>query len=283
MIIPPTKGEPKVSIAEANVRQNLHEVVGKAWDAFGRAGNLPSRVSPAVPILFFGDLRAYCASVTRILTVGKNPSKEEFPEKSRFLRFRLAENVAADEPDAYLDALCAYFRADSQPYRRWFNSYEPFLNAVGASYYGAKHSTALHTDICSIVATDPTWRRLDPSQRRALERDGVPLWHDLLNVLKPQVVVISVAKGHLDKIKFRPLSDWETVHIFDRTKDGSRRQTPVKVQGRRYEISGEPSLFVFVRAAEMPMGLLGDRQKHESGTVVCHLLCSGSSPGVEIP
>ncbi len=261
-----------MSIPEANVRKNLHDVVGKAWDAFERTGNLSSRVSPAMPILFFGDLRAYCASVTRILTVGKNPSKEEFPEKSRFLRFPLAENVAAHEPDAYLDALCAYFQADSQPYRRWFNSYEPFLNAVGASYYGSQPSTALHTDICSTVATDPTWRRLDQSHRRALEQDGIPLWHDLLNVLKPQVVVVSVAKEHLERIKFRPLSNWENVHIFDRTKDCSRRQTPVKLQGRRYEISGEPSLFVFVRAAETPMGLLGDRQKREAGTVVRALL-----------
>ncbi len=271
-----------MSIAEANVRKNLHEVVGKAWDAFERAGNLSSRVYPSVPILFFGDLPAYYGSVTRILTVGKNPSKEEFPERSRFLRFPLAENVTAHEPDAYLDALCAYFQAYSQPYRRWFNSYEPFLNAVGASYYGSEPSTALHTDICSPVATDPTWGPLHETDKCNLGQDGVPLWHDLLNVLKPQLVVVSVAKEYLERIKFRPLSNWENVHIFDRKKDGSRRQTPVKVQGRRYEVSAEPSLFVFVTASQTPMGLLDDGQKREAGTKVRDLMCSGFSPSVQM-
>ena len=212
-------------------------MVGKAWDAFGRAGNLPSRVSPAVPILFFGDLGAYCASVTRILTVGKNPSKEEFPKKSRFLRFPLAENVAADEPDVYLDALCAYFRAGSQPYRRWFGAYEPFLNAVGASYYGSQPSTALHTDICSPVATDPTWRRLDPTDQCTLEQDGVPIWHDLLNALKPQLVVISVAKEHLEKVKLQPLSDWKNVHVFDQKE--RRFASPRPHQSKGTSVPGQ--------------------------------------------
>ena len=177
--------------------------------------------------------------------------------------------------------LCAYFQADSQPYRRWFNSYEPFLNAVGASYYGSQPSTALHTDICSTVATDPTWGPLHETDKCNLGQDGVPLWHDLLNVLKPQLVVVSVAKEHLERIKFRPLSNWENVHVFDRKKDGSRRQTPVKVQGRRYEVSGEPSLFVFVTASRTPMPL-DDGQKREAGTKVRDLMGSGFSPSVQM-
>ena len=264
-----------MTITDADVRENLNEVVEKAWSAFKRVGTLSSCVVPAVPILFFGDLQAYCTSETHVLTVGKNPSLEEFPADSPFRRFPLAENITADASDVYLDALSAYFRTDSCPYRDWFNAYEPFLNGMEASYYSGQRSTALHTDICSPVATNPTWRGLDPDHQRALEQGGVPIWHDLLNVLKPQVVVISVAGKHLKKIQFRTLSDWVDVHVFERTKDDLPRVTPFKVQARWHEVNGEPSLFVFGQAAEKPFGLLGDRQKREAGVIVQEVFCSG--------
>ena len=261
---------------DVHERDSLNEVVGKAWSAFERASTLPSRVVPAVPILFFGNLHAYRASATRVLTVGLNPSRKEFPADSPFQRFPLAENITAKEPDVYLEALSAYFRADSCPYRDWFNSYEPFLNGMETSYYCGESSTALHTDICSPVATDPTWNYIDPDVQKSLEQDGVPLWHDLLNVLAPQVVVISVAKDRLKQIQFHALSDWVDVHVFEQTKDGLPRKTPFKVMTRGHEISGEQSLFVFGKAAEKPLGLLGDRQKREAGVIVKEFLRSGS-------
>ena len=202
----------------------------------------------------------------RVLTVGLNPSLQEFPKDSPFRRFPLAENVTADQPGVYLGALCAYFRTDACPYSRWFGAYEPLLNGLQTSYYGGQPSTALHTDICSPVATDPTWRRLGRDARRALEHDGVPLWHDLLNVLNPQVVAISVAGRHLQQVAFRPLSNWMDAHAFDETGDGVPRAQPVQVWTRWYEVGGESSLFVFMRAAQTPLGFLGDRQKREAGS-----------------
>ena len=47
--------------------------------SFEVAASLESRVSPAIPILFFGDLDAYAKSQQRVLTVGLNPSRIEFP------------------------------------------------------------------------------------------------------------------------------------------------------------------------------------------------------------
>ena len=263
-------------IADVDERENLDAVVATAWSAFRRAGVLPPRVVPSVPILFFGDLDAYCASPTRVLTVGLNPSLHEFPKGSPFLRFPFAENITADQPQVYLDALCTYFRAESCPYSSWFGAYESLLNGLQASYYaGQQPSTALHTDIGSPVATDPTWRRLDRDARRALEKDGVPLWHDLLKVLKPQAVVISVAESYLQQVEFRPLSDWEVAHVFNQTSDGVPRTQPIKVWTRWHDVGGESSLFVFVRAAQTPLGLLGDCQKREAGVVVAKLLRSG--------
>ena len=260
--------------ADVSDRENLNEVVVKAWSAFNRAGALASRVDPAVPISFFGDLHAYRASETRVLTVGLNPSLQEFPKERPFLRFPLAENITADEPDVYLDALSAYFHTDSCPYRNWFNAYEPFLNGMETSYYGEQPSTALHTDICSPVATDPTWSSLARDYKQALEQDGVPLWHNLLNVLKPQVVAISVAEHHLKKIQFRALSAWVDVHSVEIKGDGSPRKPPYKIKARWHEVNSEPSLFVFGPGMCKPMGIITDRQKREAGFTVKELVRS---------
>ena len=242
---------------------SLDEAVEEAWRAFGRAGTLPSRVSPAVPILFFGDLGAYCASRLRVLTVGLNPSLREFPADSPFRRFPLAAGVTAGEPDRYLDALSAYFCTD--PYRRWFSAFESLLNGLGSSYYGGHPSTALHTDICSPVATDPTWTGLDEEARAALEADGGPLWRTLLEALRPHVVALSVAKHRLSGIEFEALTEWETVHVFERTGSGAPRKLPVEICARWYEVGGERSLFVFGPAAQTPFGRLGAVQKREAG------------------
>ena len=246
-------------------RTSLDEVVDGAWRTFENAGVLESRVSPAVPILFFGDLDAYCSSSRRILTVGLNPSLQEFPKGSPYRRFPLAEDTVSAKPDSYLDALSAYFRVD--PYRDWFSAFEPMLNGLVASYYDGRASTVLHTDICSPVATDPTWSYLGPEDREALETDGGPLWHSLLETLRPQIVLLSVARRHLSRIEFKPLCEWKVVHVFERTKDGQQRKRPIQMSAQWREIGGDPSLLVFVPAAQKPLGLLGDLQKREAGAI----------------
>ena len=187
-------------------RQCLSPSVALAWRAFDRASGLSSRVIPAAPILFFGDVDAYLASPLRVLTVGLNPSLHEFPVSEAFRRFPMAGDSRGRQPGTYLDAMSAYFRVD--PYRSWFAAFEPLLTGAGSSYYEGKGtSTALHTDICSPVATDPTWSRLSQTERAALEGDGGPLWHTLLKVLRPHIVILSVARKHLERIEFVPKSD----------------------------------------------------------------------------
>ncbi|MCY4340384.1 MAG: hypothetical protein OXE48_03320 [Gammaproteobacteria bacterium] len=241
--------------------QFLSEPVSLAWEAFDRAANLPCRVTPAMPILFFGDLEAYRASQLRVLTVGLNPSLHEFPTDEPFRRFPLAEGNR--EPRRYLDALSGYFGA--RPYRSWFDALLPLLKGLGASYYKGAASTALHTDICSPVATCPKWSKLSEGTRAALEATGIPLWHKLLEELRPQVVAISVAKAHLDRIQFVPLEHWKVVHVFECKKNGERRSRPYKIRARWHNVGGEHSLFVFGEAAQTPFGLLGDGQKREAG------------------
>ena len=245
--------------------ETLTVAVASSWRAFDSAAGRPSCVTPAAPILFFGDLNAYRASPLRVLTVGLNPSLQEFPASEPFRRFPLIESSRNREPGHYIDAVSAYFRTD--PYRGWFSAFEPLLNGAGASYYADEASTAIHTDICSSIATNPTWSQLDKADRTALEADGGPLWHTLLVALRPQIVALSVAKDHLKRIEFAPMTEWKPLHTFERAGNGRLRSRPYDVRSRWYEVGGEPSLFVFGRAAQKPFGLLPDTQKREVGAV----------------
>ena len=228
-------------------RADLGAAVATAWLAFGRVAALPSRVSPAVPSLFFGDLPAYRSSPLRVLTGGLNPSLHEFPADAPFRRFPRAAGNTGNDPDRYREALSTYFHTD--PYRRWFSAWESLLNGAASSYYAGQPSTALHTDIYSPVATDPTRSRLDG------KADGGPLWHRLLAALRPHVVALSVACRHLSRIEFEALTDWEIMHRFQPTSSGAPRQRPYEVSTRWYEVGSGRSLFVFGRAANTPVGL----------------------------
>ena len=252
----------------------LTTLVSEAWSAYDGARKLPSRVAPAAPILFFGDLDAYRASPLRILTVGLNPSLLEFPVEDPFSRFPLAEGPEGREPERYLAALSAYYGTD--PYRGWFSAFEPLLNGAGASYYAGETSTALHTDICSPIATSPTWSKLDDAERAMLEAEGGPLWHSLLGKLRPHVVALSTAKEHLSRIKFEPLSGtWEILRVFDRTKGGKPRKRPERVIGRWHDVGGDPSLFVHAPPAQVPMGRLSLAARGEIGELALEAYQNG--------
>ena len=245
---------------------SLSQVVMRARSAFDRAAGRTWCVNPAVPILFFGDLDAYRASPLHVVTVGLNPSLHEFPADEPFRRFPLAEGSFGREPFRYLDAMSSYFRTD--PYGKWFSAFEPLLNGMQASFYQGGGSTALHTDICSTVATNPTWSRLDKADRAALESEGGPLWHILLEELQPQIVALSVAKAHLNRITFTPMTNWEVIHTFKRKANGDPRSRPYKVCARWYDIGGERSLFIFGRAAQKPFGLISGSQKQKAGALL---------------
>lgn len=243
---------------------DLADPVAHAWRAFERAARLPSRVSPAVPILFFGNAGAYSRSPVRLLTVGLNPSSEEFPARRPFQRFPLASSVTATDLDRYVSALSAYFRTD--PYDSWFRNFEPLLTGARSNYYPGWASTVLHTDICSPVATNPTWSKLPQADQETLKMYGLPLWHALLEQLRPHIVVISVAEHHLDSILFDAHGRWGTLHAFDRTASGAPRSRPYQVRSRWYYVAGDPCLFVFCPAGRTPL-TISDNQKREVGTI----------------
>src|SRR5581483_11835555 len=130
------------------VRARLRELARDAWIQHERAERevVPHLVRPSIPILFFGDSERFAASPLRVITVGLNPSREEFPRAAPFLRFPAAEGASGRDPDRYLASLDAYFR--TAPYTGWFNpSFEPLLRGLGSSYYDGALSAALHTEL----------------------------------------------------------------------------------------------------------------------------------------
>ena len=219
-------------------------------------------VKPAIPILYFGDINAYFESKIKIITVGKNPSLIEFCRKKgepySFLRFPNWE-----EEKNYAAALNSYF--ECEPYKSWFGSYEVILNGIDASYYSDSNqiNRVIHTDICSPIATDPTWTKLSEDTREELFNIGFQLWQDLINILEPDILLISIAEHWLKQLNFKNKIKFAR---FDKTTDGKDRKTPYIVY--QYDLflnTGKVSKVYFGQAGRKPFIDLSNVLKQELG------------------
>lgn len=152
-------------------------------------------IQDSIPILWFGDMEAYCHSKRKIVTVGLNPSLKEFPkDKDRFPQasgLRGKKTLGAKDVEIYVAAMNAYF--ETEPYSKWFNHFEKALKPLDASYYAATKTPnrAIHIDIYTPSATDPTWSKLSPLQKKYIDERSNGLYEGLMEVLKPEVVLVS--------------------------------------------------------------------------------------------
>lgn len=259
--------------AQESVESALEAVISSAWQQYANAKQQPWLVQPSLPILFFGNLSGYLKSKIRVLTVALNPSRWEFPEigGDRFSRFLGGGDCAADSK-RYLNVLSGYFV--EKPYRPWFDFFNQALSGMDGSYCTGKN-IALHTDICSCLPTDPTWSKLKYETRRQLAADGTPLWHDLLIILRPHVVIFSTARSWLDEIAFRPLSEWQVIAMFDLTGDGNPRKNPISIERRWYSVADAPTLFSYIPARQKPLAGLSHTQKVEAGRKIAEAWRAG--------
>ena len=257
---------------EGRTMLTLENLSRRAFAAFGDAvTQVPERiVLPSVPILFFGDIARYRCSPVRVVTVGLNPSLAEFPPARPLARFSAAAGLrglysySLQDYDAYIAALSNYFRVE--PYRSWFATYDGLLEGLDASFYDGFPNTALHTDICSPVATNPTWSKLPQPARAALIGQGRALWHELIRLLQPNVLLVSVARQHLDTIEFAVDSEWADLHRIE-------RNNPYVVTHRRLILGdGETTTLVFGQAAQKPFGLVSRSDQRRIGVSVKELL-----------
>ncbi|MEC4720441.1 hypothetical protein RY831_14860 [Noviherbaspirillum sp. CPCC 100848] len=242
----------------------MHDLIQHSLQVY-QSAPAEVRVTPSIPILYFGDREAYQVSPLRIITVGLNPSLVEFPEENPFQRFPSARQIPIT-PAAIERALNAYF--ENSPYHRWFHSFEAILRGFRASFYRSRHlvhqpiNRALHTDLLSPIATNPTWSNLSPMDKAILEEPGLDLWHSLIERLEPDLMLISVAEGHLTKICFERLSSWQIVHTVS-------RKVPYHFQYTRYRLrSGHVVNAIFGMAAQTPFGSVKSEVKARIGTIM---------------
>lgn len=249
----------------------LWDLARVAWLEYTSRCEAPYVVNPSIPILYFGDLPRYLDSGLKVITAALNPSKREFPVDDRCRRFRQAEGIDPRALDVrYFDALNSYFK--NEPYDKWFNSFEPVLNGMGASFYRGYRRTALHTDICSPLATDPTWGKLDEAIRAPLLEPGRQIWHDLIEYLQPDVILLSVAKRHLDAIRFPILGAPRELFAIQTAKPA---KPYVVISQRRRLASGKGFQLIFGYPRHTPFGLIANIAKREIGGKVLAEVCDG--------
>lgn len=219
-------------------------------------------VSPSLPILFFGDIESYNNSDFKVVTVGLNPSNTEF-------RLNRTDIYSYERfPDFNNDyfslekSLCNYFK--KKPYRRWFNSYEPYLNGLGCSYYPENpHNKVLHTDICSPLATDPTWSKISNQEKDYLFRDGFELWKDTIYELNPDLIIISTRLEYVNKLDPKKI---ETLYTIDKKKDGTKRR-PFNLELYRFSLVNRSFPLIYGEPKNTPFGSVSTIDKLKMGEI----------------
>src|SRR5205823_2619833 len=122
---------------------------------------------------------------------------------------------------------------------------------------GVYASTALHIDMCSPIATSPTWSGLAVEQRAKLTVTGRYIFEWLIDELKPHVVIASVGWSHIDKwnTHFASGRSWERIMEHRTAAGGQALRAPLVVQANTIRSrSGHSHLFVNASAADKPFG-----------------------------
>lgn len=242
-------------------KQLSKEIINKTLNYFDDFKIEECVVKPSFPILYFGDLNAYFQSEKKIITVGKNPSDNEFRNKKdepfSFFRFPKWNK----EERNLVESLNDYF--ETQPLKKWFDSFEPILEGFQASYYRNKSKNiALHTDICSPLATNPTWSKLSRAKQTELSLQGFEIWKDLINELEPDILLISIPRKLLEQICKK--EEKKIIGTFYNKKNGEERNKPYLIEEYSYLLNNEKKVKVlFGAAANTPFGTISTEQKKQ--------------------
>ena len=209
----------------AKDRDDVGVLLTKVWKKFEEVKNLlpVAKIAGNFPILWFGDMDAYFHSEIRVITVGLNPSNKEFSEPRFFTYIEkmpyhgmpnfdgttvYETHITGRIPVSHSHwenaeferiawAYNNYFHIN--PFGAYFDCYEKALRSLGydVSYAGKKlgnykaKNTAIHIDLKSPIATDPTWSRLTAFEK---ERLTCNLFGELIAYLRPDIVLFSTGK-----------------------------------------------------------------------------------------
>ena len=192
------------------------KLLSESIDYYNELKSLDCVVKNSMPIVFFGDIDNYIKQDYRIITAALNPSDIEFLNNkndnySCKHRFPDYNNTTVS-----LEKSCKnYFK--NNPYNKWFGQdnagFKPLLNGMGYCYYpNSKNLKAvLHTDLCSPIATNPTWSKLTKNEKNRLQIKGFVLWKKLIIELKPNLIILSVKKAYIESIYSSPIFNFKKV------------------------------------------------------------------------
>lgn len=198
---PPKKSTTKISSID---KAELNNVMKDYIKDFIRKKDLSCVVKDSIPVIWFGDIDSYFSSPQKVLTIAINPSKAEFPDdKKRFDIIDFEQGNIDENIEKLKNTLNKYFTRN--PYAKWFSQYEGLLKSVDASYYKNQSNTAIHIDIYSAIATDPTWGGLTENQKSQIS--NISLFTSLFELLSPDIVLISVNQG----VMFDVFYSWKSI------------------------------------------------------------------------
>jgi len=251
----------------------IYHLAERAREQYRKFAELEYVLTPSIPILYFGDREAYLESNLRVVTVGHNPSDSEFDcEEDRFEGLETRGDYDTAE---YLSVLNGYFQKGTD--YDWFDTYEEVLKGLGVSYYG-NHSenVALHTDLQSPLATTWQWSKLPEHITGAQEKlsmEGRELWYDLIETLRPDVILASIPIEDVRDICRRfgnggQIGEGEEICRIRETKDGEERDSDYVVRGWDRKIKGSKTLIVYGKKIQKPFDSISHLQKREVGRAI---------------
>lgn len=241
------------------------KLVSKTFKYYDKFENDKQVVKPSLPILYFGDLNRYLQSKIKVVTVGKNPSDNEFrltkQDPFSFVRFPDWNDDRAN----LMKSLNSYFA--NKPLKNWFSCFKPILKGAKTSYYSNEYkgNIALHTDICSPLATNPTWSKLPVEKRKLFYQEGVVIWKELIEELQPDIMFVSIPR-RLFKSIFT--SEGKQLTVFFKKKNGVDRKKPYTVEKFEYLLKSNKRVnVIFGQAANKPFGSISTDQKNKIGNL----------------
>lgn len=210
----------KEPIKELFSQKQLNKIVQAYLDDFEQKKDFSFVVKDSIPIVWFGDLNAYFTSKTRIITIGLNPSDKEFS----VVRFKKKNSIE--------EQLNEYFKFN--PYKNWFQSFETVLNTLNATYggkmaFGEYKNFAVHIDVYSAIATQPTFGKLLDYEKQLLKNN---LFAELLNFLNPEIILFSANKT----VRLEFFSDFKLYK--DILYNGKENVLTIYKKGNKILISG---------------------------------------------
>jgi len=125
--------------------------------------------------------------------------------------------------------------------------------------WNPRRNTVLHTDLCTPLATSPTWSKLKQDEKEHFRKNGTPLWRDLAKMLEPSVIHISVPDDQVPQ-GLRDLS-WRPFRPAENAEDEEMRSATFGNANIVWARSGRAPFFYLNRdhwetaAAEILRGL----------------------------